>query len=668
MNFNFNSFKISTKLIFGFLLISILNVSVVIFTVLELSKDGELINKMYEHPYKVSKEIKNIEKQLLHTSKHINALLLHPDKYNLDAVKKECLGYHMQIEQKFQNIYKRYLGDKSDIDKAYSLYKEEYTIENQCLDMLQKENLLQAKECMLTNENTTFDALEKQLDSIENISHNKATFFITTAQKHEENTQYYIYFLLFVTVLLNLIIARYTIIGISGPLKKLVYLKNKIIEGELSLTNSREVYKFLHREDEIGKLFQAFNTIMTSLLLPYKDIITTQGNLVEKTDEVQRLLRAFDQYVIACKTDTRGVIIYVSSAFERVTGYSKQELIGNTHQVINHPDMPEKIFKDLWETISRGEIWQGEIKDLKKDGTAFWIRTNIQEDINSKGERIGYNAISEDITNLKNYEELSKTLDIRVKDEIMKNEERTLQLVQQSRLAQMGEMISMIAHQWRQPLASISAISATLSLDIELDNYKEEFFKERLDSISELSQHLSHTIDDFRGFFQEKSSKEEAIVSRLVQNCLTIIEPSLQNYNISLDIQIEESLTVETYVNELKQVMLNIFKNAEDALLDLKIPNAQISVKSYQKDSNVYIEIEDNAGGIAENIMDEIFDPYFSTKKQKDGTGLGLYMSRIIMKEHIGGKILVKNSNDGACFSLLIPVKNDITSSKGVKE
>ena len=125
-----------------------------------------------------------------------------------------------------------------------------------------------------------------------------------------------------------------------------------------------------------------------------------------------------------------------------------------------------------------------------------------------------------------------------------------------------------------------------------------------------------------------------------------------------MNIEVSESLVVESYANELKQVMLNIFKNAEDALLDLKIQNPQISVNTKQKNSFIHLNIEDNAGGIPENIMDKIFDPYFSTKKQKDGTGLGLYMSKIIMQEHIGGEILVKNSNEGACFSLVIPVKN----------
>ena len=664
---NFHSLKISTKLIFGFLLISILNVSVVIYAIVELSEDGELINKMYEHPYRVNNEVRDISKQLLNVNKKINLLLLYKDDYDLMTIKKEVQDNYIQMEQKFQIVYKSYLGKKSDIDKAYKLYKEEYALEMLCFDMLQKNNILQAMKCMNKDEDVIFSALEKQLSSIADFSHTNATSYIFNAQEHEKNAKKYIYLILFFTIILNLLIARYTIIGISIPLQELIYLNKKIIDGELSLTNSKEVQKFLHREDEIGKLFQTFNTIMTALLLPYKDIITTHGNLVEKTYEVQRLLHAFDHYVIACKTDTRGIIIYVSSAFQRATGYSKKELLGNTHQVINHPDMPHSLFKNLWQTISKGEKWQGEIKDLRKDGTAFWISTNIQEDINAKGERIGYNSISEDITSLKNYEELSKTLDIRVKDEIMKNEERTLQLVQQSRLAQMGEMISMIAHQWRQPLSSISAISATLSLDIMLNNYNEEFFKNRLDAIDELAQHLSHTIDDFRGFFQEKTEKKSVKVSELVRNCLTIIEPSLKNHNINLDIEINESLEVESYANELKQVMLNIFKNAEDALLDLNIQSATISARSYQKNSNVYIEIEDNAGGIAKDIIDKIFDPYFSTKKQKDGTGLGLYMSRIIMQEHIGGKILVKNSNEGACFSLVIPVKNDDTTLEGEK-
>jgi signal transduction histidine kinase len=229
-------------------------------------------------------------------------------------------------------------------------------------------------------------------------------------------------------------------------------------------------------------------------------------------------------------------------------------------------------------------------------------------------------------------------------------------MIQQSRLAQMGEMISMIAHQWRQPLASISAISGTLSLDIMMKNYNEEFFQERLDSISELSQHLSQTINDFRGFFKNDKQKEKANIGAIVDSCMQVIGPSLTNKSIHFQIDIDRNVVLNSFISELKQVMLNIFKNAEDALLESKTENATVWIKGYADDNYIYISIEDNAGGISKDIANEIFDPYFSTKKQKDGTGLGLYMSKIIIEEHIGGTISFKNTDLGASFTISIPI------------
>ncbi|MDO8455273.1 MAG: HAMP domain-containing sensor histidine kinase, partial [Sulfurimonas sp.] len=246
----------------------------------------------------------------------------------------------------------------------------------------------------------------------------------------------------------------------------------------------------------------------------------------------------------------------------------------------------------------------------------------------------------------------------RVSQEIIKNNEKTAYMLQQSRLAQMGEMISMIAHQWRQPLASISAISGTLSIDVMMNNYHKDFFQERLNAISELSQYLSQTIDDFRGFFKKNKIIEKVNVKDIVESCLHVINSSLNNKNINVVISIDKDIIIESYVNELKQVLLNIFKNAEDALLENNIKNATISLKVYQKEPNVYIEIEDNAGGVQEEIKSKIFDPYFSTKSQKDGTGLGLYMSKTIIEEHCDGALELNNTEVGARFTITLPIKH----------
>ena len=189
-----------------------------------------------------------------------------------------------------------------------------------------------------------------------------------------------------------------------------------------------------------------------------------------------------------------------------------------------------------------------------------------------------------------------------------------------------------------------------------MHNYNEIFFQERLNAIGELSQYLSQTINDFREFFKKDKIIEKANVKDIVESCLHVIDSSLKSKNIDVIISIDEEVVIESYVNELKQVILNILKNAEDALLEKGRQEATIWLSGYQKESDIYIIIEDNAGGVPDEIIDKIFDPYFSTKETKDGTGLGLYMSKTIVKEHCKGKLEVHNSECGAKFTIKLPL------------
>jgi signal transduction histidine kinase len=212
----------------------------------------------------------------------------------------------------------------------------------------------------------------------------------------------------------------------------------------------------------------------------------------------------------------------------------------------------------------------------------------------------------------------------------------------------MGEMLSMIAHQWRQPLSAISATSGSISLKARRDKLDKDAVMELANNITNYAQHLSSTIDDFRNFFKDKKDKESITLGEVVASTLSIVSMSLSNANIKILTNLNSDTPIQTYTNELKQVVLNIIKNAQDALIEKDIQNPYIKIDV----DNTTIKISDNAGGIPENIIDKIFNPYFSTKTKKDGTGLGLYMSKTIIEEHCGGKIGVENDKNGAVFTI----------------
>ena len=257
-------------------------------------------------------------------------------------------------------------------------------------------------------------------------------------------------------------------------------------------------------------------------------------------------------------------------------------------------------------------------------------------------------------------QELNARLEIDVQKAINETKKTEKLLQQQTRLAQMGEMISMIAHQWRQPLSSISSAALSIRMKIEMKqiNFADEGQKEKflaftlkkVSNIGEYTQVLSTTIDDFRNFFKGQENKEFISIVQPIQKAFSIVEAALTNNNIELikDFQATQQLNINQ--NEVMQVLLNIIKNAEDNLKEKQVPNAFIKVSTYYKENRLSIVICDNGGGIDDLIMDKIFDPYFSTKKEKNGTGLGLYMSKVMIEEHNGGSLYAQNKDDGVCF------------------
>ena len=271
-------------------------------------------------------------------------------------------------------------------------------------------------------------------------------------------------------------------------------------------------------------------------------------------------------------------------------------------------------------------------------------------------------AVIRDINKRKEMEQklevLTYSLEERVNEEIKKNQEKTKQLIQQSRLAQMGEMLSMIAHQWRQPLTAISATTNNLQLKIllneEIDNYT---LKEELELITNYSQHLSLTIDDFRNFFKPDKVKMSCKIEDIIEKSINIIKTSFESKNINLITNYNFNSEIFSYANEIQQVILIILKNAEDILMEKNIENKLIEINTFKENDFAIIQIEDNGGGIAMEIINKIFDPYFSTKKSKEGTGLGLYMSKIIIDEHCLGNLSAKNSANGATFEIKLPIK-----------
>jgi signal transduction histidine kinase len=250
--------------------------------------------------------------------------------------------------------------------------------------------------------------------------------------------------------------------------------------------------------------------------------------------------------------------------------------------------------------------------------------------------------------------DLNKKLNKRVKEEIEKNEENNKILLKQSRMASMGEMLENIAHQWRQPLGEINAVLMEIETITRYGKLEEEHLLKSIKTCNEIAEHMSTTISDFQNFFKPSKQKDKFSVLEVCKKAIAIINASLKNNNIELSFDIQEDNTIEGYSNEFSHAILNIISNAKDALISRKIQNPKITLSIKVGKEFTVIKIEDNAGGIKLKDINLVFEPYFTTKGEKRGTGIGLYMTKVIIEDNMHGFIDVKNTKEGALFRIKV--------------
>ena len=338
-------------------------------------------------------------------------------------------------------------------------------------------------------------------------------------------------------------------------------------------------------------------------------------------DKFKNALDISDNIIII--TDEKHNIKYVNQGFEKTTGYTKEEVIGKKPSILNSGLLDKKFFDNLKSTINNGEKWNGEFINRNKFGKITYEKTSITPIKNQHNKIVEFLAIKLDITKEKEYQNI---------------------LTQQSKMVSMGELLENIAHQWRQPLSIISSLSSSMLIQFQYANPSKEELQTSFEKIFETTQKLSNTIDDLKNFFD----KNEEIVAFEIG---TTIEKAINLFNIKLEfneVQVEfekiNNCILEGKESEFIQVILNILNNSFDAFKHKNIKNKIIRINTNIEDNFLKIVISDNAGGTNSNILDKMFELYFTTKHKAIGTGIGLYMVYQIITYHLKGRVYAKNS------------------------
>ena len=363
---------------------------------------------------------------------------------------------------------------------------------------------------------------------------------------------------------------------------------------------------------------------------------------------------------IMITNSNKRTIVYANSYASDVYGIEQDKLIGSSIDII-YTD--EKQAQEILKAMdSSGKLNNFKTTYKKSNGSYIEALLSIVP-VTYMQEPCRMGIIS-DVTELKNTQDeleyLNHTLEERIKEEVEKNKKQQLMLFQQSRHAQMGEMIAMIAHQWRQPLNVLSLFIQKHYLRFKKGILEEGDFEIFMDKSMEQIDNMNNTIEDFRNFFKPKKESKIFNLHDSLEKVIGLIDPMLKQNSITLLLECGRDIDIKGYPNEFGQAVINVIKNAQDALMEKKIKNRIIDIKAAADEQTITLLIKDNAGGIPKERLDEVFIPYYSTK-EKNGTGLGLYMTKLIIEDHMGGTIEVSNDEEGAVFNM------KIKKEKGIK-
>ena len=423
------------------------------------------------------------------------------------------------------------------------------------------------------------------------------------------------------------------------------YLKNDFEEGAYInvTTSSKQQFNLLLNEllEEQSKFLNnakiAYTTavekssklkieilLYLSLILIFAIFIgwVVSNNIVQSIHKVQDGLNEFFEYLNNKKNKARKIRVKSNDEFSQMANIINL----NVENIQNNIEKNELLIKDatkVLENIKGGNLGTRLTKDTDND------------------------ALNELKIMMNN---MIENLEDKIQKEINQRLAQEQILIQQSKLAAMGEMIGNIAHQWRQPIAEISAILMNMKITYEFNKFTQEYMNTKMKEANTLTSYMSQTISDFQNFFNPQGEKELFSIEQACRDAFFIVESSMKYHSINVEFNVITDSSVHGYKNEYSQVILNILSNAKDIFIERKINKPSIKIEIKTGENYAIVKIEDNAGGIKDEILDKIFEPYFTTRHKTQGTGIGLYMSKNIIERNMDGFINVHNKNEGACF------------------
>ena len=367
------------------------------------------------------------------------------------------------------------------------------------------------------------------------------------------------------------------------------------------------------------------------------------------------LLSAIDKYIIMIETDTSGLIKEATQAFCDLSGYSKKEITGKSINIIRHPDMSKKFFENMWSELNKNNYWEGEIKNIDKNGNSYWVKGIIFHQYDINNNLIGYASIRVNITDTKQLKKINNLLKEDLSNKLNEIKMRDESLADTTKIMIMGKILDSLSHQWKKPMSTIS---------IELANLKARVLSEKLDSEQLLIIHdkvacelktLSITLNEFITFFSHSNKGDKYNVYSVLQDVVSLMQPQCELHHISLSIECSQDIYCYGVFNELKQTMINLLKHTTEQLISNEVEKPFIELCVVEKGEDIIIECHDNVQGESKNIIEKVFSSNYEEEVFKDA-GLNLYVAKLLL-EKSGAKFWFENRKENSIFFIKLVSK-----------